>query len=184
VPVGTSILIQVQPRTPYPPAFTPSVPTEAYNPTFTTTPAWHGSQASSLSGPEGSQGFPAPSTQLTSPTGQRTQWSYLANPYHPTGETPPSICDAPTPTDSSAPCDRTVRKPCGWRRPDGTLCGAEVTYQCQGHLAMAHGITKLSGKAPVWCKWCRPDHQIKRDGLLRHVREVHLGVPRSKRGHA
>ncbi|KIM51006.1 hypothetical protein SCLCIDRAFT_1224916 [Scleroderma citrinum Foug A] len=176
-PVGGPLAMA---RTPYPPMFDPSVPMEAYSPPFTTTHGGGGSQTSGLSGPEGSQDFPAHPAQLNSPSGQLL---HLANANHLTGEAPSSVYDAATPADSSAPRDRAVSKSCGWKRKDGTRCGAVINYYCQGHLAKAHGITKMSGKRIIWCKWCDQNHQIKRECVLRHVREVHLGFSRLKRGY-
>lgn len=140
----------------HPPAPYIPIPMDTYNPVCDT------SCPIGLGGSQMHWGdFPASPTQIQSPSDQNNQRSY----------------------PSHTPHDHTVQKPCGWRCQDGTLCGAAVTYHCQDHLATAHRITKLSGKTFVWCKWCYPDHQIKRECILRHIREVHLGVSRSMKEH-
>ncbi|KAG6330795.1 hypothetical protein ID866_8293 [Astraeus odoratus] len=71
---------------------------------------------------------------------------------------------------------------CGWIDSNGGVCGEEITSDCARHLAAAHGITKMPAKHLVWCGWCSPPHFMKRESVLRHVREVHMGLPRSRRG--
>ncbi|KAL4071184.1 hypothetical protein V8B97DRAFT_512010 [Scleroderma yunnanense] len=104
---------------------------------------------------------------------------FEANLYPPTGEISPlvNVIDPSTPTELSAPRDHSVRKQCGWRDAHGSICGIEITYRCQSHFATAHGIINLSTKTNVWCRWC--DSKVRRGCFLRHVREVHLRVPRS-----
>ncbi|KAG6328080.1 hypothetical protein ID866_11009 [Astraeus odoratus] len=36
----------------------------------------------------------------------------------------------------------------------------------------------MSEKHTVWCHWCFPPEPKKRGSILRHVREVHLEIPR------
>ena len=95
--------------------------------------------------------------------------------YHP-AEAPvltPAKSAASTPTTPSTPHDCTI--PCGWK-VNGVLCGVDITYDCQHHLATVHGITNMQAQTLVRCGWCG---RLKRRGcLLRHVREVHLRVPR------
>ena len=81
---------------------------------------------------------------------------------------------ASIPTTLSTPHDRTI--PCGWKEANGDPCGIDITYDCQHHLATVHGITNLQAQTPVTCGWC--GCLKRRSCLLRHVREVHLKVPR------
>ncbi|KAL4071176.1 hypothetical protein V8B97DRAFT_1917739 [Scleroderma yunnanense] len=59
--------------------------------------------------------------------------------------TPPVADDTSTPAEHVMPQCRTLSKfRCGWRDQHGTICNIVITYDCQGHFAMAHGITNLS----------------------------------------
>ncbi|KAG6333036.1 hypothetical protein ID866_6051 [Astraeus odoratus] len=53
---------------------------------------------------------------------------------------------------------------------------------CRVHLARAHGISNLPGYAIVSCRWCHPRRRMKRESILRHTKEVHLKIRRSKTG--
>jgi len=77
--------------------------------------------------------------------------------------------------------NRTV--PCGWKDERGHACGTEVTFDCQDHFAIAHGITKLSARIQVTCKWCGSGKKVTRGCLVRHIREAHLRVGRLKKAH-
>ncbi|KAL4071185.1 hypothetical protein V8B97DRAFT_1964897 [Scleroderma yunnanense] len=166
----------------HPSLFDPAFSARTYNPLLETSPAWHVSRVSNnprLAGPEGRQlywGVPSP----YDPNISVVQRYYQPNLYVPTGKTPPIVNNVPpTALELSTSRDGTVSKQCGWRDKHGTTCGVTITYQCQPHLAMAHGITKLSSNVIVSCKWCDPDNKMRRRCILRHIREVHLGVPRS-----
>lgn len=73
---------------------------------------------------------------------------------------------------------RCVRGPCGWVKENGTRCNTSITYDCARHLAIAHGIRQQGRHFKVLCHWCSPPKSIRRSGMLRHVREVHLNCPR------
>ncbi|KIM54467.1 hypothetical protein SCLCIDRAFT_377200 [Scleroderma citrinum Foug A] len=156
----------VMPWTARDPAVHLPIPMETYNPPSTVCPT------SCPIGPGGSQML----WGVKSPSDQNNQRASPANACPLADETPPD--DKPY-----TPYNR-VQQRCGWRSQDGTPCGTVITYSCQGHFALAHGITQLSGQTHLLCRWCHPAHQIKREHLLRHIREVHLGFPRWKRERA
>ncbi|KAG6328770.1 hypothetical protein ID866_10319 [Astraeus odoratus] len=79
------------------------------------------------------------------------------------------------------PTDHTQAKSCGWVT-QGKICGEVVTIDdYSAHLAIAHGIRKIPSSMSVYCCWCCPPRMLKRESILRHSLEVHLGVPRLKR---
>ncbi|KAI6018840.1 hypothetical protein EDC04DRAFT_449415 [Pisolithus marmoratus] len=67
-------------------------------------------------------------------------------------------------------------RPCTWRNNQGEICGEMLSYECAGHLATAHGITKMSRTTLVLCGAC--GSTLTRGSFLRHFREVHLRYPR------
>ncbi|KIM50924.1 hypothetical protein SCLCIDRAFT_1225001 [Scleroderma citrinum Foug A] len=77
-----------------------------------------------------------------------------------------------------APNDSTTL--CGWVDRRGNVCGEPITNDCARHLATAHGITKKSPDSAITCGWC--SKQMKRESMLRHVRERHLGKKRKRTG--
>ncbi|KAF9235350.1 hypothetical protein BU15DRAFT_64934 [Melanogaster broomeanus] len=69
---------------------------------------------------------------------------------------------------------------CGWRSStDDSLCQAAITWQTVPQHLAVHGIRNMASNEPIRCRWC-PDgtDPIKRGGLVRHIREVHLRVQR------
>ncbi|KAI6018829.1 hypothetical protein EDC04DRAFT_448264 [Pisolithus marmoratus] len=67
-------------------------------------------------------------------------------------------------------------RPCTWRNNGGVMCGEMLSFNCQGHLATAHGITEMSRTTLVLCGAC--GSTLTRGSFLRHFREVHLRYPR------
>ncbi|KAI6046971.1 hypothetical protein EDC04DRAFT_951382 [Pisolithus marmoratus] len=67
-------------------------------------------------------------------------------------------------------------RPCVWKDNHGHECGELLGWDCQGHLAFAHGITNMAGSTLVTCGAC--DRQLKRESFLRHYRVRDLGFPR------
>ena len=63
---------------------------------------------------------------------------------------------------------------CCWVNEDGSICRESISYDCATHLATAHGISKTASRTRVACRWCSPPKQMKRESIVRHVREVHL----------
>lgn len=79
-------------------------------------------------------------------------------------------------------CDRNVHKPCGWQDGEARKCGIPITYYCADHFAAFHGLENMARDVEIVCRWCLPMEQkkIRRQNMLRHLREVHLCYPRSK----
>ncbi|KAI6095914.1 hypothetical protein F5141DRAFT_623634 [Pisolithus sp. B1] len=84
---------------------------------------------------------------------------------------------------ADAPRNLTARDCCGWQDNSGRKCGAPVTYDNLAyHFAALHGIRNLASDAKIICRWCPPGKIVKRESLLRHLREHHLGYQRPKKG--
>ncbi|KAI6002659.1 hypothetical protein F5J12DRAFT_209093 [Pisolithus orientalis] len=82
-------------------------------------------------------------------------------------------------------CDHIARKSCGWKGDDGMVCGSPVTsHDLPNHFAAIHGIKNMASDIKVECRWCPPGSrkQVKRESMIRHLREVHLKCPRPKKG--
>lgn len=128
---------------------------------------------------EGRNPHPQPSTSLTSIPLPGNEVIPTHTPLSPgnmaSDVIPPSTDDALSALPEPS---RALHMRCGWRTSSGTPCGTMITYQCQNHFATVHGITKLPGRTFVACRWCYPDHQLRRECVLRHIREVHMGVSR------
>ncbi|KAI6137338.1 hypothetical protein F5141DRAFT_81100 [Pisolithus sp. B1] len=68
------------------------------------------------------------------------------------------------------------RWPCGWRGKHGGTCNVLIGYRCEAHLASAHGIVNMSRTQIVECGHC--GKHLRRQSILRHYREKHLGFHR------
>ncbi|KAF9232220.1 hypothetical protein BU15DRAFT_67655 [Melanogaster broomeanus] len=67
---------------------------------------------------------------------------------------------------------------CEWRENDGPICGKMFTTETLPvHLA-DHWHQRYASHEPTVCWWCRAVKTIKRESILRHVREVHLRLKR------
>ncbi|KAI6159376.1 hypothetical protein EDD17DRAFT_901312 [Pisolithus thermaeus] len=71
---------------------------------------------------------------------------------------------------------------CEWKNGDGDVCGKPVGWECQHHLASAHGIRKIPADAILICGVC--GEKRKRKFFVRHFREKHLRFRRRKRNAA
>ncbi|KAI6018811.1 hypothetical protein EDC04DRAFT_444586 [Pisolithus marmoratus] len=74
---------------------------------------------------------------------------------------------------------------CGWTDDDGTVCGNLIMLDdVASHFATAHGIKNMASDKKVECRWCPPSSRkhVKRESMVRHLREVHLKCPRQKKG--
>ncbi|KIK75371.1 hypothetical protein PAXRUDRAFT_493302 [Paxillus rubicundulus Ve08.2h10] len=68
---------------------------------------------------------------------------------------------------------------CGWRSTDGSICGRIITRPTVPQHLAEHGIANLRSNMPIQCWWCpNKSKKIKRKGIVRHVREVHLHLTR------
>jgi len=66
---------------------------------------------------------------------------------------------------------------CLWRDED--VCGQWVTGETSAeHLASFHNIKDISCDRKIQCKACYPPKEIKRESILRHFIEVHIGIKR------
>ena len=104
--------------------------------------------------------------------------SVTTPPYH-------SIRTPSFPVQSVSP-DETEIQTCQWMRDDGTSCGAPITgtvASVSQHLT-THGIKDKASHLRLQCRWlgCRlrgDRDTLKRESMVRHVREKHLGWKRS-----
>ncbi|KAF8845894.1 hypothetical protein BDN67DRAFT_998928 [Paxillus ammoniavirescens] len=68
---------------------------------------------------------------------------------------------------------------CEWRTTDGSICGEIITRPTVPQHLAKHGIVDLRSDMPIGCLWCPNGSKIiKRKGIVRHVREVHLHLKR------
>lgn len=68
---------------------------------------------------------------------------------------------------------------CPWRDGAGAICGGWITKDnCATHLARYHGIKDMSSGHVVKCQACNHPNPIKRENILRHFVEVHIGIKR------
>ncbi|KAF9222389.1 hypothetical protein BS17DRAFT_186348 [Gyrodon lividus] len=93
--------------------------------------------------------------------------TYNASPY------------ANTQATSPEPLSETPHR-CQWREIDGSICGGNITRKTTSEHLVVHGIVKKASNIPIICRWC-PDGRepMKRESIVRHVREAHLGVKRT-----
>ncbi|KIJ08783.1 hypothetical protein PAXINDRAFT_102444 [Paxillus involutus ATCC 200175] len=68
---------------------------------------------------------------------------------------------------------------CGWRATDGSTCKGSITGVTIPEHLVQHGITDMAYSVRIQCRWC-PDGKkpIKRESIVRHVREVHMLLKR------
>ncbi|KAI6117410.1 hypothetical protein EDD16DRAFT_1707739 [Pisolithus croceorrhizus] len=74
---------------------------------------------------------------------------------------------------------------CGWRDDGDRECGMPVNCSdCADHFATVHGIKNKAWDVKITCRWCpsEPETAVIRKNFSRHMKEVHLGCPRSKSG--
>ncbi|KAI5997426.1 hypothetical protein EDD15DRAFT_2245655, partial [Pisolithus albus] len=122
------------------------------------------------------------------------QESYLlpSDPYYsledlqmPTGS--PVTDYSPVVTPNSLPMayqSRGHTVSCGWKNDNGIVCGDLVTSDnLANHFATLHGIKNMASSVKIDCRWCPPSlrKQVKRESMLRHLREVHLRCPRPRK---
>ncbi|KAI6105104.1 hypothetical protein EV401DRAFT_2013672 [Pisolithus croceorrhizus] len=102
--------------------------------------------------------------------------------------TPRSATLRSHPTRLSKACSAhccNVSRPCGWRDDEDRECGMPVNCSnCADHLSTVHGIKNKARDVKITCRWCpsEPETAIIRNNFSRHVKEMHLGCPRSKDG--
>lgn len=74
--------------------------------------------------------------------------------------------------------------PCGWRDDEGNKCSMLVhARDCNDHFATVHSIKRMTRDFEITCRWCPPERMnLRRHNFLRHVKEVHLGCTRPKKG--
>ncbi|KIJ66137.1 hypothetical protein HYDPIDRAFT_110303 [Hydnomerulius pinastri MD-312] len=72
---------------------------------------------------------------------------------------------------------KTAIHSCEWRHDDGSICGESISFMtCPEHLAV-HGIKNMAFNLLINCGWC--GKPVKRESIVRHVREAHLRVRRT-----
>ncbi|KAF8845890.1 hypothetical protein BDN67DRAFT_960512 [Paxillus ammoniavirescens] len=79
----------------------------------------------------------------------------------------------------------TIPKKCGWRATDGSTCEGSITGATISEHLVQHGITDMAYSVRIECRWC-PDGKkpIKRESIVRHVREVHMRLKRPPKSRA
>ncbi|KAI6022209.1 hypothetical protein PISMIDRAFT_24164 [Pisolithus microcarpus 441] len=71
---------------------------------------------------------------------------------------------------------------CEWIVDHGRICGEFLGWECQDHLASAHGIRNISAHKIIVCGAC--GKKEKRKFFVRHFREVHLHFRRRRQNAA
>ncbi|KAI6022208.1 hypothetical protein BKA83DRAFT_12879 [Pisolithus microcarpus] len=78
-------------------------------------------------------------------------------------------------------CNPKAPKHCGWQYIGGGICDSPVTCSdLPHHLATFHGIKDIPSRDNVECRRCSPPQILKRKGMLRHYKEVHLNHQRRR----
>ena len=119
----------------------------------------------------------SPTTQITVPLSSTTRLhsrGARANqsfPYHPTRA-------SSSPIPSVSPSD-TLLHACGWINDDGTFCMESISRLTVSDHLITHGITNMEHDRRISCRWvgCRlrgGKGEMKRESIVRHVREKHL----------
>ncbi|KAI6038162.1 hypothetical protein EDC04DRAFT_2697733 [Pisolithus marmoratus] len=106
--------------------------------------------------------------------------------WSPVTDCPPVVTPDSLPTTRPI-LGRIAHETCGWKGDDGQVCGNPVTSDSlANHFAVMHGIKNMASDIKVECRWCPPSSQkrVKRESMLRHLREVHLKCSRPKKGDA
>ena len=68
---------------------------------------------------------------------------------------------------------------CQWTRKDGTICGEQITLSTISHHLATHGVRHLSSESRLLCRWEGCMKGMKRESIVRHIRETHLGLRRT-----
>ncbi|KAI5992915.1 hypothetical protein EDD15DRAFT_2367678 [Pisolithus albus] len=92
---------------------------------------------------------------------------------------PGSSSSVPRQTTSQSSGDL---RQCEWIVDHERICGELVGWECQHHLASAHGIRKISAHEIIVCGAC--GRKEKRKFFVRHFREVHLHFRRQRQNAA
>ena len=114
-----------------------------------------------------------PLTQVPStPRIPRTNRSFSNSSHRPTRTSPWPV--------SSTSSEQT----CQWRMADGTPCGTPISVTTVPEHLATHGIKNKGHSLPLKCEWlgCRlrkGQETMKRESIVRHVREVHLRFRRT-----
>lgn len=69
---------------------------------------------------------------------------------------------------------------CKWKDESGPVCEEVLTYgSLPEHLSM-HGIKNMTRDSSTKCNWvgCKRKRPMNRESIVRHIREVHLGLKR------
>ncbi|KAF8132005.1 hypothetical protein EV363DRAFT_1260609 [Boletus edulis] len=75
---------------------------------------------------------------------------------------------------------------CEWVSEDGPMpvCYQTITRKTLSMHLAEHGIRNMPRNHIVQCHWQGCGAQMKRQGITRHVREVHMGLKRKSHKHA
>ncbi|KAF8420572.1 hypothetical protein L210DRAFT_3654825 [Boletus edulis BED1] len=97
--------------------------------------------------------------------------SITGSPYAP-------IRTSSLPVQSTLP-QEVVMDTCKWMKVDGTVCEAQIASATVPEHLATHGIKKMTGNFRLECRWleCRlrgDRKEMKRESIVRHVREKHL----------
>ncbi|KAI6095920.1 hypothetical protein F5141DRAFT_624157 [Pisolithus sp. B1] len=80
--------------------------------------------------------------------------------------------------------DLNIQASCGWQNEDGGLCGVSVAHRnCAVHFTRVHNIKNMAADVKVLYRQCplSAEKKVIRHNSLRHLQEVHLCRPRSKK---
>ncbi|KAH0828982.1 hypothetical protein J3R83DRAFT_2416 [Lanmaoa asiatica] len=107
------------------------------------------------------------------PRGDR---SVICSPHHP-------IRTLSSPVQAVSPKETSLHI-CQWTGNDDNICGAQITYaSVPGHLTV-HGVEHMAHNHRLPCRWSgcrlrRDKDMMKRESIVRHVREKHMGYRRT-----
>ena len=86
--------------------------------------------------------------------------------------------EASTPSSSVLPQGMETYS-CQWTQKDGTICGEQITLSTISHHLATHGVRHLSSGSRLLCRWSGCMKGMKRESIVRHICEAHLGLRRT-----
>lgn len=119
---------------------------------------------------------PRPPTDRVQRRNSRRDSSVTSSPY-------PPMRTSSLPVQATT-FEETAPHICQWVKDDGTLCRGRITRETTSQHLVTHGVVNKRHDDRMRCRWfkCRikgDKEEMKRESIVRHVREKHLGYRRT-----